>query len=184
MALDAARRCRPGRWRAYAARRRCDDRAGAAAGAGRPTWSPACARLKLATIRRAGTRAAADRQDPTLGARGGAAHPLEAEIAARDASNAAARLQGRRFPVTKTLEEFKVAASLGAAGHLRLPGLLEWIRAPENLCLVGPAGTGKSHLLVALGHAAVAAGHRVRYLTAAELVETLYRGWPTTPSAG
>jgi DNA replication protein DnaC len=39
-----------------------------------------------------------------------------------------------------------------------------------------PAGTGKSHLLVALGHAAVDAGHRVRYFSAAELVETLYRG--------
>jgi DNA replication protein DnaC len=34
----------------------------------------------------------------------------------------------------------------------------------------------KSHLLVALGVAAVNAGHRVRYFTAAELVETLYRG--------
>jgi DNA replication protein DnaC len=44
------------------------------------------------------------------------------------------------------------------------------------VCLVGPAGTGKSHLLVGLGHAAVDARHRVRYLTAAELVETLYRG--------
>jgi len=53
---------------------------------------------------------------------------------------------------------------------------LEWITAAENLCLVGPAGTGKSHLLVALGHAAVDAGHRVHYFTAAELVETLYRG--------
>jgi len=40
----------------------------------------------------------------------------------------------------------------------------------------GQAGTGKSHTLIALGHAAVAAGHRVRYFTAAELVETLYRG--------
>src|SRR5215213_10649468 len=38
------------------------------------------------------------------------------------------------------------------------------------------AGTGKSHVLVALGIAAVEAGHRVRYFTAAELVETLYRG--------
>ncbi len=37
-------------------------------------------------------------------------------------------------------------------------------------------GTGKSHLLVALGVAAVAAGHKVRYFTAAELTETLYRG--------
>ena len=44
------------------------------------------------------------------------------------------------------------------------------------MCLVGPAGTGKSHLLVALGHAAIDAGRRVRYFTAAELVETLYRG--------
>ncbi len=33
-----------------------------------------------------------------------------------------------------------------------------------------------SHTLVALGVAAVEAGHRVRYFTAAELVETLYRG--------
>ena len=40
---------------------------------------------------------------------------------------------------------------------------LEWITARENLCLAGPAGTGKSHVLVALGHAAVAAGHKVRY---------------------
>jgi DNA replication protein DnaC len=38
------------------------------------------------------------------------------------------------------------------------------------------ADTGKSHLLVALGIAAVQAGHKVRYLTAAELAETLYRG--------
>jgi DNA replication protein DnaC len=38
------------------------------------------------------------------------------------------------------------------------------------------AGTGKSHLLVALGVAAVQAGYKVRYLTAAELAETLYRG--------
>ena len=53
---------------------------------------------------------------------------------------------------------------------------LEWVRAAENVCLIGPAGTGKSHLLLALGSAAVDAGFRVRYLTAADLVDTLYRG--------
>ena len=42
--------------------------------------------------------------------------------------------------------------------------------------LPGRAGTGKSHLLVALGATAVQAGHKVRYYTAAELTETLYRG--------
>ena len=43
------------------------------------------------------------------------------------------------------------------------------------MCLAGPAGTGKSHVLVALGVAAVHAGHKVRYFTAADLTETLYR---------
>jgi DNA replication protein DnaC len=38
------------------------------------------------------------------------------------------------------------------------------------------AGTGKSHVLVALGIAAVHAGHKVRYFTAADLADTLYRG--------
>ena len=38
------------------------------------------------------------------------------------------------------------------------------------------AGTGKSHLLLALGAVAVQAGHKVRYLIAAELTESLYRG--------
>lgn len=53
---------------------------------------------------------------------------------------------------------------------------LEWIRAAENVCLIGPAGTGKSHILLALGEAAVTAGYRVKYFTAADLVDTLYRG--------
>jgi hypothetical protein len=59
----------------------------------------------------------------------------------------------------------------------RRPPSTTWPRwAAENYCTVGPAGTGKSHSLVAFGVAAVEAGHRVRYFTAAELVETLYRG--------
>ncbi|ACV77620.1 IstB domain protein ATP-binding protein [Nakamurella multipartita DSM 44233] len=36
-------------------------------------------------------------------------------------------------------------------------------------------GTGKSHTLIGLGHTAVAAGYRVKYCTAADLVENLYR---------
>jgi DNA replication protein DnaC len=101
---------------------------------------------------------------------------VEAEIAAREAANQRLRLKAAGFPVAKSLEEFKVAASSVPQATFDYLASLEWVRAAENLCLVGPAGTGKSHLLVALGHAAVAAGHRVRYLTAAELVETLYQG--------
>lgn len=101
---------------------------------------------------------------------------IEAEIAARDASNTATRLRQACFPVVKTLEQFDVAASSIPAATFDYLGSLEWIRAAENVCLVGPAGTGKSHVLVALGHAAVQSGYRVRYFTAAELVDTLYRG--------
>jgi DNA replication protein DnaC len=101
---------------------------------------------------------------------------VEAEIAARDASNARTRLKTAAFPVTKTLDEFDLTVSSIPQPTFDYLANLEWVTARENLCLVGPAGTGKSHLLVALGVAAVAAGHRVRYFTAAELVETLYRG--------
>ena len=101
---------------------------------------------------------------------------IEAEIAARDASNARTRLRQAAFPVTKTLEEFDVGASSIPAATFDYLASLEWVQAAENLCMIGPAGTGKSHMLVAVGIAAVEHGHRVRYFTAADLVETLYRG--------
>lgn len=101
---------------------------------------------------------------------------VEAEITSRDESNARTRLRSAAFPVVKTLDEYDVAASSVPPATFDYLASLEWIRAAENTCLIGPAGTGKSHLLVALGVAAVDAGHKVRYFTAAELVETLYRG--------
>ncbi|MDN5797446.1 MAG: IS21-like element helper ATPase IstB [Intrasporangium sp.] len=101
---------------------------------------------------------------------------VEAEVAARDASNERARLKAAGFPVLKTIEEFDLAASSIPAPTWAYLTSLEWIGARENLALIGPAGTGKSHTLIALGHAAAIAGHRVKYLTAAEAVETLYRG--------
>ncbi len=101
---------------------------------------------------------------------------VEAEIAARDESNARARLRSAGFPVTKTLDEFNLSLSSVPQASFDYLASLEWIRAAENLCLVGPAGTGKSHLLLSLGHAAVAEGMRVRYFAAADLVEALYRG--------
>ena len=101
---------------------------------------------------------------------------VEAEIAARDAANRTARLKAAGFPVTKTLEEFLLAHSSVPRATYDYLASLEWIRAAENACLIGPPGTGKSHLLIAFGYAAVDSGLRVRYFTAPDLVETLYRG--------
>ena len=101
---------------------------------------------------------------------------IEAEIAAREASNTANRHRAAGFPVAKSLDEFDVAVSSVPRATFDYLASLEWIRGGENLALVGPAGTGKSHTLIALGIAAVEHGYRVRYFTAADLVETLYRG--------
>jgi DNA replication protein DnaC len=101
---------------------------------------------------------------------------IDAEITARDASNARARMKTAAFPVIKTLDELDRSACSIPGPTLDYLASLEWIRARENLCLVGPAGTGKSHVLVAVGVAAVHAGHKVRYFTAADLTEALYRG--------
>jgi DNA replication protein DnaC len=101
---------------------------------------------------------------------------IEAEVASRDASNERTRLKAAGFPIVKTIEEFDLAASSIPAPTWAYLTSLEWIAAKENLALIGPAGTGKSHTLIALGHAAVAAGHKVKYVTAADLIETLYRG--------
>ncbi|HEY8094016.1 MAG TPA: IS21-like element helper ATPase IstB [Acidimicrobiales bacterium] len=133
-------------------------------------------RLKLATIRQLAPEllltAKTQRWSPEEVLR----TLIEAEVAARDASNQRARLKAAGFPVLKTVEEFDLTASSIPAPTWAYLTSLEWIAAKENLALIGPAGTGKSHTLIALGHAAVTAGHTVKYLTAADLIETLYRG--------
>ncbi len=101
---------------------------------------------------------------------------IEAEITARDESNARTRMRTAAFPVTKTLTEFDVAASsIPAATFDYLASLRMGPRRRGTRVSSGTWHGGKSHVLVSLGVAAVEAGHRVRYFTAAELVETLYR---------
>ena len=101
---------------------------------------------------------------------------IEAEITSRDASNARARHKAANFPVTKRLDEFDVAASSIPPATFDYLASLEWIRAGREPGAGRPGRHRQKPLLVALGHAAVDAGHRVRYFSAAELVDTLYRG--------
>src|SRR3954454_17622348 len=101
---------------------------------------------------------------------------IEAEIASRDESNIRTRMRQAAFPVTKTLAEFHAPPSSIPPATFDSLSSLEWTGAAENVCMIGPAGTGKSHTLIALGIAAVEHGHRVRYFTAAHLVAPLYRG--------
>jgi DNA replication protein DnaC len=101
---------------------------------------------------------------------------VAAEITARDQTNQRLRLKAANFPVPKSLDDFDAVASAIPMPTLAYVASLEWVRARENVLLVGPAGTGKSHLLIGAGLRAVEQGLRVRYATAADLVEQLYRG--------
>jgi DNA replication protein DnaC len=48
-----------------------------------------------------------------------------------------------------------------------------WVKAGHPFCLIGHSGTGKSHLLIALGTLAAEADYRVRYTLASKLVNEL-----------
>ena len=80
----------------------------------------------------------------------------------------------RSFPVVKSLDSFEFLAipSLNKAMVLEL-ARCEFIGRRENVLLLGNSGTGKTHIALALGLAACQHGHRVRFTTAAALVNEL-----------
>jgi DNA replication protein DnaC len=133
-------------------------------------------RLKLAAVRRTAPEVLAVAKTQRWTPEEVLRTLIEAELTARDASNARNRLKAAAFPITKTLDGFDVAASSIPHATFDYLSSLEWVRAQHNLALIGPPGTGKSHTLIGLGYAAIQAGHKVRYFTAADLIDTLYRG--------
>src|SRR3954471_16229289 len=103
-----------------------------------------------------------------------AAALLKTETDSRDSHGGQARIKAARFPARKTLEEFDFAfqTSLKRETMLHL-GQLDFLHGRENIVLLGPPGTGKSHLAIAIGIRACLAGHRVAFRTATEWVAML-----------
>jgi DNA replication protein DnaC len=99
---------------------------------------------------------------------------LEAEVFARDASGARARIRHAAFPAHKTLEDFDFSAQPGAERPLILHlAQLTWVTEHANVCFFGPPGTGKTHLAIALAIKACQNGHRVAFATAQQWVDRL-----------
>lgn len=134
----------------------------------------ACNLLFLPTIRaQAGALAEAAARE-RLTHKAYLAEVLSAECDDRDARRRLRRVKEAKFPRPKRLEDFDATAinDLPPArlAHLATGG---WIDAGEPLVLLGDSGTGKTHLLIALGTAAAEQGRRVRYVTTAALVNEL-----------
>jgi DNA replication protein DnaC len=90
---------------------------------------------------------------------------LTEELAGRRRSSVAARRKAAAFPTGKTFESWDDATGSIAAPTRRALRTLEWVDRHENLVVCGPSGTGKTHFLEALGHAAIDAGHHVSWFS-------------------
>jgi DNA replication protein DnaC len=99
---------------------------------------------------------------------------LEGEAALRHDHARARRIKDACFPVLKTLEQFDFTWP-SKVNRQAVQNLfrLRFIHDKGNAILVGGVGLGKSHLAVALGHAACEAGLRVRFTTAIGMVNAL-----------
>lgn len=130
--------------------------------------------LKLGYVRSHATDAAAEAARTKATYLEFLAELLAAETDARHDRRRTRRIKEARFPRTKRLAEF----DLDAAPTINPATLAElasgtWIRNGDPVILLGDSGTGKSHLLIGLGHAACEQGLRVRYTTTAQLVNEL-----------
>src|SRR3982074_642704 len=99
---------------------------------------------------------------------------LSTEVSSRESSGGRLRIRAARFPAHKTLEEFDFtfqrSVKKQVIEHL---GQLDFLHAKENVILLGPPATGKTHLAIAISLRACLAGQRVQFATATEWVARL-----------
>lgn len=131
-------------------------------------------RLKLPTIRRVYAEVARDAAEHNQTYEEFLLALVEHELRQREDNQLRQRLRLAGFPVMKTLESF----DFSAIPALNKPKVLmlaqcNFVSQRENVLLVGNSGTGKTHLATALGAAACRKGYRVRFWTAAGLVQEL-----------
>lgn len=99
---------------------------------------------------------------------------LVAELEEREHNTVARRLQEAHLPKLKTLEEFEFPkAPHISAALIRNLAEGDYLKRSEPIVLLGETGTGKTHLATGLAVAACRQRKRVRFTTAAQLVNEL-----------
>lgn len=99
---------------------------------------------------------------------------LAAEVASRAEHRLATRIKSARFPALKSFEsfDFSLLPSLDKGAVLTL-GSAAFVAARENVVCLGASGTGKTHVAIAIGLAAIYADARVRFTTAVTISQEL-----------
>jgi DNA replication protein DnaC len=111
---------------------------------------------------------------------------LAIEVTATTARRQASLARFACLPAPWQLDDFDFDAQPSVDRKLVAElGTLRFLDDATNVLLIGPPGVGKTMLAVGLGHAAVAAGYRTYYTTAADLVARCHRAaiegrWATT----
>jgi DNA replication protein DnaC len=100
---------------------------------------------------------------------------LAEELAGRNTSSVNTRRAAAGFPTGKTFDTWDQTVSSIPEPTQRSLATLEWIDRHENLVVCGPSGTGKSHLLEALGHAAIDNGAHVLWFSLETLGGLVHR---------
>src|SRR5947208_1925110 len=116
----------------------------------------ACRSLRLPTIRAQFTVAADAAKREQLTYRGFLAELMMAECEDRDRRRCERRIKAASFPRQKLLKDFDFDANPNVEpAVIHTLATCEWVCKGQPLCLIGDSGTGKSHLLIALGTEAV-----------------------------
>ena len=100
---------------------------------------------------------------------------LAEEVTGRDAATRRMRRKTAGFPSGKTFSSWRSGESSIPAATQDALVTLEWIGRAENLVIAGPSGTGKSHLVEALAHAAIEKDLRVAWFTLETLTAAIGR---------
>jgi DNA replication protein DnaC len=101
-------------------------------------------------------------------------HLVEGEVSRREDKSLTQRIRRARFPLTKTLDQFQ----WNWPKKINRPQIqnlfrLNFIEQKSNAIFLGGVGLGKTHLCIALGHAACVRGYTVLFTTAIDIIHTL-----------
>lgn len=133
-----------------------------------------CKELKLPTVLQDYPALCRQAEDGGWGYETFLAELLEREVIKRRQNVARRRLREARFPDLKTLDQLDFGALQGVS-KTKIQALSsgQFITDAEDVVIIGPIGTGKTHLAIALGVEAAKRRTRVAFVRAADLVRQL-----------